>query len=116
MPLEQVRVTQKELEEIAELDREILWRSKRRDELKDIVKILLLHHADIEPGRFMARLIKRVTRNIPWKKCFLEELGIEAVERIRKLFQPRVFFEVEVVEHAVLPLFPGADGGMGKQE
>jgi hypothetical protein len=113
MPIEQVRITQKELEEIADLDREILWRTKRRDELKESVKILLIHHADIEHGRFVARLIKRVVRNVPWKKCFLEELGIEAVERVRKLFQPRIFFEVEVLEHAIPPLFKGADGGMG---
>jgi hypothetical protein len=102
-----VRITQQELSEMAELQREILWRSKRLDELKSNVKAMLLHHIPIERGRFDAKLKKMICRNVPWKSLVIERLGESVAEWFRKLHPPRVIFDVQVVEHANLPLWNG---------
>ncbi len=107
-----VYVTQKELEEIAEHDREISWRTKRAEELKSSVRILLHGGATVEPGRYDVRLEKRFGRSIPWKQCVIERLGMAFAEVFRKQYPVHVFFEVKVIEHAVPPLWRGIDGSI----
>ena len=105
MPLEGICVTQKELEEIAEHEHEIAWRSKRLEELTSNVRVLLLGEATVEPGRFVARLERRIGRSVPWKQCVIDNLGLEFAESFRRQYPVHVFFEVKVIEHAVPPLW-----------
>jgi len=100
-----IRITQRELAEISELQREVAWRNKRLDDLKSSIKAMLLSHIPIEPGRFDAKLRKQICRNVPWKSLVIEKLGQGAADWFKKLYPPHVRFEVEVVEHAVLPLW-----------
>jgi len=65
MNIPPVRITQAELAEIAQHEREIDWRSKRAEELKANVKAMLLGKIPIEPGRFDARLKTRISRHVP---------------------------------------------------
>ena len=104
-----VRITQHELAEIAELQREVLWRSKRLEELKSNVKAMLLHRIPIERGRFDAKLRKIVCRNVPWKSLVIEKLGETVADWFRKLHPVRVRFDVDVVEYASEPLWKGKE-------
>jgi hypothetical protein len=104
-----VKITQVELEEIDQLTRDIGWRTKRLDEVKSSVKAMLLHHISIEPGRFTAKLRKQVCRNVPWKSLVIEKLGEAMADWFKKLYPPHVRFEVEVVEHAIMPLWKNND-------
>jgi hypothetical protein len=104
-----VRITQRELAEIDELQRDVSWRSKRLEELKSNVKAMLLHRIPIERGRFDAKLRKIVCRNVPWKSLVLEKLGDGVADWFRKLHPARVRFDVDVVEHASEPLWKGKE-------
>jgi hypothetical protein len=107
MAIEGIRIMQRELEEIAELDREVAWRKKKADELKNNLRPLLQAHVEIEMGRFDARLAKRIGRSVPYRKLVIERLGLAVADWFKGLYPPHVFFEVEVVEHAVPPLWKG---------
>ena len=104
-----VLITQRELAEISDLEREVAWRTKKADEMKSSVKAMLLGHIRVEPGRFDAKLRKRFCRNVPWKSLVVEKLGQGMVDWFRKLHPVHVRFEVDVVEHAVEPLWKGKD-------
>jgi len=112
--LMQVQVTQRELEEIFELERDIAPKQKRIEELKQDVKALLISKMPVELGRFDAVLIKRMLRHVPWRQGFVERLGEAAAEAFRKRFPASMFCEVKVEEHAVLPLWKG--GAPGQEE
>ncbi len=105
----EVRITQRELKEISELEREVAWRTKKADEMKSTVKAMLLSHIRVEPGRFDAKLRKQFCRSVPWKSLVLEKLGQGVADWFRKLHPVHVRFEVDVVEHAVEPLWKGKD-------
>jgi hypothetical protein len=107
-----VQITQLELAEMAELEREAAWRTKRLDELKSSVKAMLMSHIPVEPGRFDAKLRKQVGRNVPWKSLVIEKLGENVAEWFKRLHPVHVRFDVEVVEHAIMPLWKDQDGGM----
>jgi hypothetical protein len=100
-----VQVTQRELQEICELQREVSQKQAHLDELKSSVKVLLIHKMPVELGRFDARLITKPHRSVPWKKCVVDNLGVEFAESFRKSFPVHVFFDVAVEEHAVPPLW-----------
>lgn len=104
-----VMITQHELADISELEREVAWRTKKLDEMKSSVKEALMLHIRVEPGRFNAKLRKIVYRNVPWKTLVLERLPQAVIEAFKKFYPVRVRFEVEVVEHAVEPLWKGKD-------
>jgi hypothetical protein len=110
MRIEGIKITQRELEEIAELEREVAWRKKKSDELKSNLKPLLQAHVEIEAGRFDARLAKKIGRSVPYRKLVIEKLGLAVADWYKSLYPPHVFFEVEVVEHAVPPLWKGLGG------
>jgi hypothetical protein len=109
MSISGVIISQHELQEIFELEREVAQKQKRIDELKTGVKALLLAKMQVELGRFDAHLIRRIARHIPWKQAVAENLGLDFIERFRKRFPSSVFFEVMVEEHAVLPLWKKGD-------
>jgi hypothetical protein len=113
MGIEGIRITQRELEEIVDLDREIAWRKKRSDELKSNLKPLLQAGVAIEPGRFDARLRKQIGRSVPYRQLVIDRLGLDVADRFKKLYPAHVFFEVEVLEHAVPPLWKGIDDSAG---
>jgi hypothetical protein len=85
-----VRITQHELAEIAELQREVSFRSKRLEELKSNVKAMLLHRIPIERGRFDAKLRKIVCRSVPWKSLFLKN-SVRAWRNGSENFTPPAF-------------------------
>jgi hypothetical protein len=105
MEIKQVQVTQHELEEIFELQRDIAPKLKRIEDLKQGVKALLLHRMPVELGRFDAILIKLPGRHIPWRLGFIEHLGNKLAEEYKKRFPVQMRFDVKVEEHAVLPLW-----------
>jgi len=109
MNIPPVRITQAELAEIAEHDREIAWRSKRAEDLKANVKAMLLGKIPIEPGRYDARLKTRISRHVPWKDLVMEKLGPQVAEWFKRLYPATPFAEVMVVEHAVPPLWKGKE-------
>jgi hypothetical protein len=112
----QVKVTQQELQEIYDLEQDVAPKLKRIEELKSNVKALLIHRMEVELGRFDAQLIKHFNRHVPWRVCVVDNLGLEFAENYKKLFKPRMFCDVMVVEHAVLPLWKhggNSDPGVG---
>jgi hypothetical protein len=110
MQVQQVQVTQHELHEIFDLERDVAPKLKRIEELKSGVKVLLIHKMPVELGRFDASLITRHVRNPTWKQCVVDNLGVDFAEAYRKRFPLRMFCDVHVEEHAVLPLWnPGRE-------
>ena len=105
----EVLITQRELTEISELEREVAWRAKKAEDMKSSVKAMLLSHIRVEPGRFDAKLRKQFCRSVPWKSLVIEKLGQPMAEWFRKLHPVHIRFEVDVVEHAVEPLWKGKD-------
>jgi len=105
-----IQITQLELKELSELEREVAWKSKHLEHLKANLLVFLREGVQIEKGRFGARLITRIGRAVPWKQVFIERLGEAAADLIRRTFKTHVYFEVQVVEHAVLPLWQGQEG------
>lgn len=66
---------------------------------------MLLHHAQVELGRFDALLIKRPGRHVPWRLGFIEYLGGALADEFKKRFPVQMRFEIRIEEHAVLPLW-----------
>jgi hypothetical protein len=105
MEINRVQVTQNELQEIFDLERDIAPKLKRIDELKQGVKALLIGRMPVELGRFDAILIKLPGRHVPWRVGFIEYLGIKLAEEFKKRFPVQMRFDVRIEEHAVLPLW-----------
>jgi hypothetical protein len=100
-----IQITQEELQEVFELEREIAGKQRRVDELKANIKILLIGKAPIQMGRFFARLVTMTVRHVSWKQVVIDELGIEFAEAIRKNSSSSVLSKVVVDEHGSLPLW-----------
>jgi len=105
-----VRITQQELADISEMEREVAWRTRRLDEMKSSVKEALLLLVPIEPGRFEAKLKTIPFRNVPWKTLVLERIPKPIMDAFKKLYPVRVRCEVVVTEHATQPLWNGKEG------
>src|SRR5208282_5060728 len=80
---EGVLISQAELQEIYELQRELISKQNHLEELKSNVKTLLIGKVPIQSGRFMAHLITIPGRNVPWKQVVVEELGADFAETCR---------------------------------
>lgn len=104
-------INQKELAEWAELEREVAPKLRRIEELKSNIKVMLLHHAQVELGRYDATLIKLPGRHVPWRQGFIEYLGAKLAEEYKKRFPVQMRFDVRVEEHAVLPLWNNSGAG-----
>ena len=100
-----VQITQRELQEIFDLERELQEKEKHLEELKQNVKVLMFAKAPVEQGRFVPHLVKIPGRNVPWKQVVVEELGADFMENCRKRFPVKMRFDLKVEEHAVLPLW-----------
>jgi hypothetical protein len=105
----EVVITQRELAEIAELDREAAWRAKKSLDMKSSVKAMLLSHIRVEPGRFGARLKTIPGRHVPWKTLVLERIPRPIIDAFQKLYPVSVRCEVVVTEYAAQPLWHGKD-------
>jgi hypothetical protein len=105
----EVVITQRELAEISDLEREVAWRAKKANDMKSSVKAMLMSHIRVEPGRFDAKLRKQFGRSVPWKSFVVEKLGQPMADWFKKLHPVHVRFDVDVVEHAVEPLWKGRD-------
>jgi hypothetical protein len=104
-----IQITQSELREISELERELTWKTKHVGDMKANLMVLLREGVPVEKGRFDARLVTRIGRAVPWKQVFIERLGEAAANLIKRTFKTHIYFEVQVLEHAVLPLWQGRD-------
>lgn len=104
-----IRVTQQELQEIFELERDVAPKLKRIEELKSNVKALLIHKAQVELGRFDAFLVKMASRHVPWRQAVVDYLGLPFTEEFKKRFPVSLRCDVKVEEHAVLPLWNQTD-------
>ncbi|MBZ5703347.1 MAG: hypothetical protein LAN84_16050 [Acidobacteriia bacterium] len=111
----QIQINQSELQEISDLQRELAWKEKHLDEMKNTLMVLLREGVPIEKGRFDARLITRVGRPVPWKQLFIERIGQAAADLIKRTFKSHVYYEVQVTEHAVLPLWQGRESSEGEE-
>jgi hypothetical protein len=112
----QVMVTQAELKEIFELQRDVAPKLQRIEELKSNVKALLIHKMPVEMGLFSVRLKSRFNRHVTWKQGFVEKLGLAAAKAYEKTFPPRMFCDVIVEDHAVAPLWRGGEPGREEPE
>jgi len=110
-----IRIMQAELKEVSDLERELAWKEQRLKDIKENLLVLLREGVPIEPGRFDARLATRVGRPVPWKQLFVERLGQFQADMLKRQFKTHVYFEVEVVEHAVPPLWQAGAGETGAQ-
>lgn len=105
----QVVITQHELQEISEMEREVAWRAKRLDEMKSSVKEALMLRIRVEPGRFGAKLKTIPSRHVPWKTLVLERIPKPIMDAFQKLYPVSVRCEVVVTEYATEPLWQGKD-------
>ena len=66
-------ITQRELQEIHDLQSEIGEKQVRLTNMLGNVKALLFAKATIERGRFDARLAFKKMHNVPWKQVVVEQ-------------------------------------------
>jgi hypothetical protein len=75
--------------------------------MKSNLLAMLREGVEVEKGRFTAKLATRFGRPVPWKQAFIEELGQEAADELKRSYRVHTYYEVEVKEYAVLPLWQG---------
>jgi hypothetical protein len=105
----EIKITQEELEEIVSLEREIAPLKERADQLRSNVKAMLSSGIGVELGRFDAQLSFRYMRNPPWRRLFEQFNGAELAEKIFKSTPGHTICDVEITEHACLPLWNSED-------
>jgi hypothetical protein len=105
-----IEIKQQELAEISELQRQFDLVKGKLEDRKSRILPLLLEGFPVEPGRFGAHLVKHIGRSgLSYRQLAVNELGEEAVAEYKKQFPTHVYFELEVVEHAVPPLWKGRE-------
>jgi hypothetical protein len=105
-----IEIKQTELAEISELQRQFDALAAKLADRKSRIIPLLQAGFPVESGRFAAHLVKRVGRSgLSYKQLAVNELGADVVDAYKKQFPTHVFFELEVVEHAVPPLWKGRE-------
>jgi hypothetical protein len=105
-----ITISQQELQEIYELDRDIAQKEERVGHLKSNVKALLMEKIPIEPGRFHPRLAWRTMFHPAWKQLVIDKLGIAVAEAFRRSSPKNRVCELLVEEHATLPLWKQNSG------
>ena len=98
-------ITQRELQEIHNLQAEIGEKQMRLGTMMENVKALLFAKAAIERGRFDARLAFKKMHNVPWKQVVIEKLGFDYAESVRLSTPAVTRCEVVIIEHAIPPLW-----------
>lgn len=107
-----ITITQAELSEISELERELSYKEQHLKDMKANLLVLLREGVPIESGRFDARLMTCIGRAVPWKQEFLEHLGQDVADAVKHKYKTHVYYDVQVLEHAVPPLWRN---GMGEE-
>jgi hypothetical protein len=110
-----ITITQAELREVSELERELAWKQKQLAEKKETLLVLLREGVSIEDGRYDARLVTRIGRAVPWKQEFIARLGEAVANLVKRNYKTHVYLEVEVMEHAVPPLWQRGAGEIGTE-
>jgi hypothetical protein len=105
-----IQITQRELQEIFELDRDIIQKQERVGHLKSNLRALLFEKMPIEFGRFDAKLLYKTVRHPAWKQLVIDKLGIQVAEAFRRASPSNTLCEVMVEEHAVPPLWKQMTG------
>jgi hypothetical protein len=100
-----IQITQQELQEIYELDRDIAQKLGRSVQLKSNIKALLFEKIPIELGRFDAHLVFKRVRHPAWKQAVIDNLGYDFAEEFRRSSSASTLVEVMVEEHAVPPMW-----------
>jgi hypothetical protein len=114
MAVQTAVITQRELQEIHDLEEDLRTKQAELDRMKDNVKTLLFAHATVEFGRYDAKLAFKKMRNVPWKKVLIDELGFDFAESIRITFPGVTRCELLVIEHAIPPLWKERSDDTGK--
>lgn len=110
-----ITITQLELKEVSELEREVAWKQKHLEDMKGTLLVLLRGGAEIEDGRFDAKLVTRIGRPVRWKQEFIARLGDVVANLVKRQYKTHVFYEVQVLEHAVPPLWRNGAGQTGAE-
>src|SRR5260370_5392876 len=110
-----IKIIQAELKEVSEMERELAWKQKPLEEMKGTLMVLLRGGAEIEDGRFDARLVTRIGRPVPWKQEFIARLGEAVANLVKRDYKTHVFYEVQVMEHAVPPLWQSGASDAGSE-
>jgi hypothetical protein len=105
-----VHISQSDLRELFELDRQVDQELKRLLDLKSYLKALLFAKTPIEEGRFYAHLVFRTIHHPAWKQIVIDELGFDFAESARRKSSTSRLCEVVVEEHGSLPLWKAAMG------
>jgi hypothetical protein len=105
-----ITITQAELKDFSELEREVKMKKQQCEEKKESLLLLLRGGAAVEDGRFDARLITRVGRNVRWQFEFISRLGEAVANAVKREYKTHVWYELQVMEHAVPPLWRGTTG------
>ncbi len=105
MAVQTAVITQHELQEIHDLQAEIGEKQTRFESMTENVKALLFAKAQIESGRFDARLSFKRMHNVPWKQVVIEKLGSQYAEAVRRATPTVTRCEVVIIEHAIPPLW-----------
>ena len=105
MAVQTAVITERELQEIHDLQVEIGEKQTRLESMAENVKALLFARASIECGRFDARLAFKKMRNVPWKQVVIEKFGIDYAEAVRRSTPAVTRCEVVIIEHAIPPLW-----------
>lgn len=111
-----IQITQSELMEINELERDLPLKTKHLKDMKENLLALLRAGATVEEGRFDARVVKRIGRAVPWRQLFVEKMGQAAADLLKRTFKTHIYFEAEVVEHAIPPLWRRGNGDLGEAQ
>lgn len=98
-------INQRDLQDAFDLQAEINEKQERLGGMMENIKVLLFAKAQIEPGRFDARLVFKKVRNVPWKQVVIEQLGSDYMESVRKATTAVTWYEVAIIEHAIPPLW-----------
>lgn len=105
MAVQTAVVTQRELQQIHELQAELTDKHGQLESMTNNLKALLFAKASVEPGRFDARLSFKRMHNVPWKQVVIDRLGYEYMESVRLTTPTVTRCEVVIIEHAIPPLW-----------
>src|ERR1700719_19318 len=110
-----VLISQSDLQEVFELDRQVDQELKCLLDLKSYLKTLLFAKTPIEEGRFYAHLVFRTIHHPAWKQIVIDELGPDFAESARRKSSTSRLCEVVVEEHGSLPLWKTSMRAEGDQ-
>ena len=100
-----ITITQAELKDFSELEREAKVKQQQYLERKENLLLLLRGGVGVEDGRFDARLITRVGRSPRWKFEFISRLGEAVANAVKRQYKVHVWYDLQVMEHAIPPLW-----------